>query len=52
MIMKRMQRITACKSSISEYLSLPKEERAFIWASCVVNNEDEKAALDKAKRGR
>ena len=36
----------------SEYLSLPKEERAFIWASCVVHNEDEKAALDKAKRGR
>ncbi len=36
----------------STYLSLPREERAFIWASCIVNGEDEKAALDKAKRER
>lgn len=36
----------------SIYLSLPREERAFIWASCIVNSEDEKAALNKTKRGR
>ena len=54
MIMKRMQHIIACKAPYPtvRIFKSAKGRTGIYLASCVVHNEDEKAALDKAKRGR